>query len=67
MVLAACRIMGWDVAIERVVSAHAGVEVEGARGAAVVAATSGMGVETGGVDDEVIAGVEVVGGETDTA
>jgi hypothetical protein len=41
--------------------------VEGARGAAVVAATSGMGVEMGGADDEVIAGMEVVGGETDAA
>ena len=72
MVLAACRIMGWDGAIERVVSACAGVKVEGARGAAVVAATGGMGAEmggaeTGGTDDEVIAGVEVVGGKTDAA
>jgi len=65
IVLAACEIMGWDGAVVRVVSAGAGVEVEGARGAAAVAV--GMaGAETGGVDNEVNAGVVVVGG-TDRA
>ena len=48
IVSAACGIMGWDGAVERVVSAHTGVEVEGMRGVAAVAATGGMGVETGG-------------------
>ena len=75
MVLAACGITGWDGAVERVVSAGAGVEVEGARGVAAVAATGGAdaettGAETGGADEEVDAvdaGGGVEGGGTDAA
>jgi hypothetical protein len=65
--------MGWDRAVEGVVSAGTGVEAEGVRGAAAVAVTGGMGAETmgtgtGGADNEVDAvdaGVEVEGGGTD--
>jgi len=70
IVLATCRIMGWDGAVERVVSASTGVEVEGVRGVVAVAATGGVGAETagaetGGADDKVDAGVEVAGGRAD--
>jgi hypothetical protein len=75
MVLATCGITGWDRAVERVVSAGTGVEVEGARGVVAVAATGGADAETtgakmGGADDEVDAinaGAGVEGGGTDVA